>query len=173
MAREASSKVTLTHEVVERVTGIGVGERAVALPHRIQHTSEASNGTGTGQVDRVWSDSGSVTSGTPVAIDVLGDLDSVLTGDSVDFVRLTGITVIHRGGAGDLRIGGAAANGLAGWISDAGEYVAIGAGGKFHVSSPGAGWTPVAGTGDLLQLAASAGTVQYDIILEGRSAAPS
>lgn len=128
------------------------------------------SGTGSNQFDRVYTDT-QTASGSAVTYDVLGALSSVLTGDAISFVTLCGIFIKNKSTTSTevLSIGGGS-NPIAGLWGAGGDLVKIGPGGLFVWLDPVDGITPVAGTGDILQIDPGADTIAFDLVLLGRSA---
>lgn len=171
MASNVQVKVTMRVEAQEMETGIGVGAGSSYMRHVAEAALTLENGTAASQCDVVWSASSSVTSGSPATIDMRGSLTSVLTGDAVNFVEVVGFFVKNKSTtAGQtLEIGGGS-NSFSTWAGGAGDTVLVGAGGAMYISAPIDGYATTAGTGDILQVKSTTGTVAYDVIVFGRSA---
>lgn len=140
------------------------------LTHLIALALTLVDGTTDGtQVNRVWSDSGSVAAGVPVEIDLLGLLTSQLDGSTVSFVDMVGVFIKILTGSGNLEIG-AGSNPWITWLKATGDAVVItGANAVFVWLCPN-GKAPTATTGDILTLTSSSGTITYEIAIIGRSA---
>ena len=162
-----SANVALGWQVVEE-SAMDLG--TAKLTHTIgSMLSAMSNGTTDGtQINRVWSDSGSVVNGAPVDLDLMGSLTSQLDGTTISFVDVVGVFIKYKSGTGDLTIG-QGSNPWITWLAATGDGVVIGPNGVFVWFSPN-GKSPTAGTGDILRLASSSGTITYDIMIIGRSA---
>src|SRR5687767_7922950 len=96
MARQARGKLRMEMSIIESNTAQGIGGLTAQLGHIVVHEREMENGTSDGQIDRVWSTdpTGSVTAGTPVAVDLAGSLNSQLdSGVTVVVVDVVGLMV--------------------------------------------------------------------------------
>lgn len=127
------------------------------------------SGTGLNQADVIFSDTRS-TAGTD-SLDMVGGglLDNL--GNVWAPARLKGIIVVAAAAnPGNVLLRRPAANGVP-FLTAAADEAPIHPGGIFVLLAPSAaGYVVTAGTGDLIDLAASAGTVTYDIYLIGASA---
>jgi hypothetical protein len=121
-------------------------------------------------MDRVWATDAGFTT-TPTDLDLLGSLASNLNGQATDFVETNIIAVQNEGttAAQNLQIG-AGANPFAGPFLAAGDGITLGPNGLFLWIDPQDGKAPVAGTGDILRIVASAGTPAGEALIVGRSA---
>jgi hypothetical protein len=119
-------------------------------------------------MDRIHSDAITVTS-TPTDVDLAGSLSSEVGGGTTTFVKVSLIYVKNKSpsGSGNVLIGGDA-NALP-FFSAANDVLVLPPGGVFLWHAP-PGVTVTAGTGDILQLAASTGSVELEYIVGGRSA---
>ncbi len=170
MARQARMTLEVRLIVDESATTpAGAGDEVARLRHQILYSKELTSGTTDAtEVDRVWSSSASLTA-SPTDLDLLSattsKLDSGLTNGFVDLVCLA---VANDGAAGDIQVG-AGSNPVAGvWLA-AGDGVAVKPGGFFLWVAP-SGIAPVAGTGDILRLVTSSGTIAGRAMIVGRSA---
>lgn len=126
-------------------------------------------GTGLNQADVIFSDTRS-TAGTD-SLDMVGGglLDNL--GQTWAPARIKGIIVVAAAAnPGNVLLRRPASNGVP-FFTAAADEVPIHPGGIFVLLAPSAaGYVVTAGTGDLIDLAASAGTVTYDIYIIGASA---
>jgi hypothetical protein len=126
-------------------------------------------GTGLAQADVIFSDS-RTTAGTD-SLDMVGGglLDNL--GNVWAPARIKGIVVVTpTTNPGNVLLRRPAANGVP-FMTAAADEVPIHPGGIFLLWAPSAaGYVVTAGTADLIDLAASAGTVAYDIYIIGASA---
>lgn len=126
------------------------------------------SGTGAGQADVIFSDTRS-TAGTD-SLDMVGGglLDNL--GNVWAPARIKGIIVVAAAAnPGNVLLRRPAANGVP-FFTAAADEVPIHPGGIFVLMAPSAaGYVVTAATGDLIDLAASAGTVSYDVYLIGGS----
>lgn len=121
----------------------------------------AGGATTSGSADILYARQHSITSGVVLSLDLSGSLTQP-DGSTAVFVEVTAILIKHISGAGYLTIGGGS-NALAGVTGFAGS------GGMFCFSHD-TGAPVAAGTADILQVAASSGTVVCDIVIVGRTA---
>lgn len=130
---------------------------------------DLASGTGLGAADVVFSDTRS-TAGTD-SLDMVGGglLDNL--GNTWAPARIKAIIVVApANNPGNVLLRRPASNGVP-FFTAAADEVPIHPGGIFVLVAPSAaGYAVTAGTGDLIDLAASAGTVFYDIYLIGASA---
>lgn len=129
---------------------------------------DLTNGTGAGQANAMWSDRRTLTTGANEDLDLAGVLVSEL-GTTLTFTKIK--AVIVKGATANttnLTISRPASNGLA-IFAAAGDAITVKPGGLFvHVDPSLAGVTVTAATGDLLNIANSAGaSATYDIIVIG------
>lgn len=166
MAREASGTLSVNCNISERSTAVGVGDGTTTLVHSLLYEKVLANGTSDGQIDRIHSESLSVTT-TPTDYDLSGSLTSDTGAGTTSFVDLTGIIITNDSSSGDLQVGGDAAS--IPLFGAAADYILIKPGGIFVWYAP-AGIAVTNTTADVLQIAASTGTVTGKMVLFGRSA---
>lgn len=128
------------------------------------------SGTSANQFDVVYSDSHSAAAAVKT-YDLLGSLASVLTGAAISFVTLNAVIIKNKSTTSTeiLSIGGGS-NPVAGLWGASGDIIKLGPGGLFVWFDPVDGIAPVAGTGDILQIDPGADTIEFDLLLLGRSA---
>ena len=151
----------IAYETQTKDTGVA------SLRHLEEVLEELPTGTASGQMDRVWSDKRNLAA-TSETLDVLASLTSQLDGSTLSFVELNLVYIRHRSASGDLKIGGG--SNVLPLFDNTSDILPIKPGGYFLWFAPNDGITPVAGTGDLLQVDAGAATIDYTVILGGRSA---
>lgn len=166
MPREVSGRVRLEIDLQERNTLVGDGTKTAVLAHQMVVDKVISNGLGDGQMDRVHSQALSVTT-TPTDVDLAGSLSSAIGAGTTTFVDVSMIAIRNTSTSGNLVVGGDA-NFLP-FLGGATHTLIIPPGGVFYWEAP-PGVTCTAGTGDILQIAASSGTVTGVLIVGGRSA---
>lgn len=166
MAREASGTFRVSVDVNERSTGLGVGDAVASMVHTIGFEAQMASGTSDGQIDRVHSVALSVTT-SPTDYDLSGSLTSALGGATTSFVDLVGIVITNTSTSGNLLVGGDAAS--VPLFSAVNDVIVVGPGGVFAWYAP-AGIGVTNSTADVLQIAASTGTVTGKMVLIGRSA---
>lgn len=127
-----------------------------------------SDGTGSSQADKIFADT-RTTAGND-DIDLAGVLIDDL-GVALTFVKVKGLFVANAStSGGNAVIGNAAANGFIGPFGAAAHTIAVPAGQFMGITFGTTGWTVTAATADILRVAASAGTITYDILIIGTSA---
>lgn len=165
MAREAKARLELKLSAEEFETDLGAGGGRSRLAHLVELVADLLNGTDDGEIDRVYSDELTVTT-TPTDLDFVGGVTSKLNGQTVTLAEIVAVIVVNESAAGDVIVGG-----------DANAIPIFGAATHTRPVKPGgadvwyapAGVALVAGTGDILQLAASAGSVDCKVAVLGRS----
>jgi hypothetical protein len=164
MARVAQGKVKFGVSILEGSTGQGNGSQTVATPHGSQVEFTLEDGTDDGEIDRVYSGRITLTT-TPTSLDLSGSLAGVVTG-TVVLAEIVGCRIRNRSAAGNVLVGGGS-NQIPKF--DTSFKVPVGPRGVIQWHDP-SGVTVTAATGDILTLAASAGSVDCEITLWGRSA---
>lgn len=165
MAREAFGRLRVDIEVTERNTQIGGGSDAASMIHRFLVDSVLNNGTSDGQVDRAYSEALSLTT-TPTDFDVSGSIASDIGAGTVVLAEVVCVAISNTSESGDIVFGGD--TNFVTITGAAAHTLAIKPGGLMLLYAP-KGYAVVAGTGDILQLAASAGTVTGKMLILGRS----
>jgi hypothetical protein len=141
----------------------------------IQRGQAFDAGTGAGQVDRVFSDTRTLTASSSEDLDLAGALTDALGGTTV-FARIKAILVAAAAGNTNNVIVGGVANAWATLLSPAATgLITLRPGAGFAAWCGGAdatGFAITAGTGDLLHVANSAAgtSVTYDVVVIGCSA---
>lgn len=161
----------ITEIVNETNPDQGIGQVPSSLSHDVSYTVEQTSGTAASEQDLVWSDRDSVANGAPDTFDLSGGLTSKLDGSAVTFVEVTDLWIRNKSTTTgeNLQVGGGS-NPWVTWVGASGDIVIVPPGGILKLSSPIDGFGVTAGTGDILQIASSSGTISYDIKIEGRSA---
>jgi hypothetical protein len=164
----------LSATVALTVSGRHTGSGDLGTPSQsISLSAEASltDGTGTGQADRVWSDERTLAASGTEDIDLAGVLEDAF-GAGATFAKLKAVVIkAADGNTNDVQITRPASNGAPLFLA-AGDGIAVRPGGCFAWFCEGTGLTVTAGTGDLLTFTNSgAGTgVTYEIVVIGVSA---
>jgi hypothetical protein len=132
-------------------------------------TVQLDSGTGLGQADVIFSDTRSTAATDSLDVAGGGLLDNL--GNVFAPARIKGLIVVAAAAnTGNVLFRRPAANGVP-FMTAAGDEIPIHPGGIAVILAPSAaGYVVTAGTGDLIDLAASAGTVAYDIYIIGASA---
>lgn len=168
-------KAQILLEFFESATGdLGEG----VFPQRWYPNSDAAanggkftraNGSGSGQVQVLYSDSNSVANGAPVTYDLRGALASAFGVAALAFNPLVGIAVRNKStAAGEKLQIGAGSNPITTLWGASGDIGIAGPGGFFLTESPIDGFATTAGTADILQIAAASGTISFDLVIWGR-----
>lgn len=142
-----------------------------AQPHKLDYSKTVTSGTGSDQADLVWSDERTVASGTPDLLDLRGVLASALN-SGINFVKITGIVIRNKSTTTGqtLSIGNGGNPFFTGLFGAGAHTLTVGPSGAFGWYSPIDPATTVAGTGDILQIVASSGSITYQIEIIGRTA---
>lgn len=167
MALAASGKLRVTLDLKEFSTSLGVGDATARCDHFLEFAAELANGTADGEMNRVYSAAVALTT-TPTDVDLSGALSSVLaTGTTVSFVDLVGVFIVNTSTSGNIEVGGDA-NGVPAFGAT-NDIIRVLPGGCIFWYAP-TGVAVTNSTGDILQLAASTGTVNCKIVIWGRNA---
>jgi hypothetical protein len=148
-------------------------QTAVATLNRAGGVS-LDNGTGSGQADKVWADTRTLTASATEDIDLAGAAILDAFGVAAVFARVKALFIqANPANTNNVLVGGVT-NGWATLISPAATgVVTVRPGGGFAAwSGDATAFAVTAGTGDLLHIANSAGgtSVTYDIVVIGSSA---
>jgi hypothetical protein len=121
-------------------------------------TASFTPGVGTGQADKFYSKTRTITASSSENLDLAGVLPDPF-GATLTFVKVKAIYIsAAASNTNDVCFGGAASNGFLGPFADATDIHCVRPGGFEVISNP-VGWTVVAATGDLLKVAnSSSGT---------------
>lgn len=126
-------------------------------------------GTGANQSDLIFHDTRTATA-APDDLDLAGGLTDPL-GNTLTFAEITGIFIHNKSEtATEVLSIGADANGLVNWVGAVNDIVKIGPEGILFVWNPRDGYAVTADTGDILQVDPGADTIEYDVVIIGRSA---
>lgn len=125
------------------------------------------SGTGSGQVNEIWTDERAISSSSSESLDLAGSLTNAV-GGTITFATVKAI-IIESATANtvDITVGNAASNGFTGPFGGATHTVAVRPGGVAMFVAPKTGWTVTASTGDLLKVAAGAADITYRITIIG------
>lgn len=145
------------------VTGLGVRE----FKHALDFANIYASGISDSQNDLAYSDTRTISGAYTYDLTALtSQMDSV----AVSFAEVTWIIVETKNtNTATLTIGGGS-NPFIGIWTATGDGCKIGASGLFVWGSPVNGVAPVAGTGDIITLTPSTGSIEYKILILGRSA---
>lgn len=129
------------------------------------------DGAGASKSEAVWHDQRTISASSNEDIDLAGALTDMF-GTTVTFTKLKAIVVFaHAANTNNVEVTRAGTNGVP-FMLAAGDGMAIKPGGIFVLIDPSSGgYAVTAGTGDLINIANSAGDsgVTYDIILVGET----
>ena len=130
---------------------------------------DVTDGTSAEQIDLLWHDQRSVSTGGEEHD--LGDgtlIDSF--GVACAFAEVRFLVVKQVSGSGSVIVGGAATDEWTGWVGAAGDTVTVPVGGTMSLYTPTNNTYDVSGSSNHLKIASSSGTVTYDIYIGGTSA---
>lgn len=132
--------------------------------------AQLASGTGSGQVDRVFTDQRTLSASANEDLDLAAALTDAF-GATITFAKVKAILIIaDAGNTNNVQVTRPGSNGVPAFLA-AGDGVAIKPGGAFLLYDP-VGITVTAGTGDLINVANSGGStgVTYKVIILGTSA---
>jgi hypothetical protein len=162
MARVVTGTARLKIDVTQASTGVGLNKTAT-LTHPVLFERTCATGTSNGELDRVYASQLSLTT-SPTDLDLAGSLaDPLNAAVTVVFADIQWLCIRNTATAGNVVVGGDAADF---GVDDPG----IPPGGCLFIDSGTAGRAVTGASNDVLQLAASAGTVTCDVLVAGRSA---
>jgi len=126
------------------------------------------DGVGLNQCNQHWHDQRTGVGTGGENLDLAGVLVNGL-GQTATFARIKLICVFAAlANSGNVQVGGHATLAFINWVASATDIINVRPGGLFLLAAPDAtGYAVTAGTGDLLTVKASSGTVSYDIVLVG------
>jgi hypothetical protein len=146
-------------------------------PSRPSSAPPTSPGPAPGQVDRVYTATGTLAGSATANIDLAGSITDALGNTAVTFARIKSVQIIAaaaNASGNNLQVTRPASNGVALFMA-AGDGIELRPGAAFSWASGTADATGVAvtgGTGDLITLTNSAGTntISYTVVITGCSA---
>ncbi len=159
-------RMKLEIEIVEQHsdTDLGAATRVhKALGPRIR---EWSSGTGTDQIDRVYSDTMQLAAATQ-SKDMSGSLASKLDGTTVTFARVKGLYVRNKSTTDTLTVSG---NGVSAFCGGTSPTLVLRPGEEVCFACSGTGHTVTNSTQDTLTFDPSSATFEADVIIWGTSA---
>lgn len=145
----------------------------VTFPYTTTASAAYTAGTGAGQVDKVFTDTRTLTASATEDLDLAGSLTDIF-GATITFARIKAIHVsAAAGNTNNVQVTRPASNGVP-WLMAAGDGIALRPGAWNTWGSGAADATGVvvtAGTGDLITFTNSAGTtgVTYTVVILGCS----
>ncbi len=171
MARQVYTTVHVVVRVEERETDSAGGFGSVGrVLHELAYDKEWLSGNdAVGKCDRVHADAVTYST-TPTDVDLTAALDGFGVSSSfVGGVAVLAVVNDATSGSGHLAVGGDA-NAFAGFVGAANDLNKVYAGGLLLMVAPLTDVVPVADTGDIVQIAASAATIAGRHLVVGRSA---
>ena len=158
-------------------TGTAIVGGTPTYPFASSFSAAYQSGTGAGQVDRVYTATGTLAGSATTNIDLAGSITDALGNTSISFARIKSVQVIAaaaNASGNNLQVTRPASNGVALFIA-AGDGIELRPGAAFSWATGMADATGVAvtgGTGDLITLTNSAGTntISYTVVITGCSA---
>lgn len=173
VTRTLSSTLGITVTANNTNTGTPLVSTSVADNLQRTVTISLSTGTSADQADRVYQFNETLAASGTRDLDLSGSLTDSL-GQTVVFVEVTSIVLINKATvAGSDLLLGAGSNPMVNWVETGGDRVRVKAGGFMALGCRyDPGYAITAGTGDILRITNESGsaTVEYDIIIVGRSA---
>lgn len=166
--------MTLTTTITSQVQAKHVGSTDLSSlvdTLDLSKRTDLSSGTAANQADLIWHDRRTLSASANEDLDLAAALSDAF-GTTLTFVKLKYIRVIAAAAnTNNVNVTRPASNGVPVFLA-AGDGMPVLPGGTFEWVAPGAGVTVTAGTGDLINIANSAGStsVTYDIVIIGTSA---
>lgn len=127
------------------------------------------DGVGANQANRVWSDTRTIAASGTDSLDLAGTLTDAF-GATFTLARVKALMIAASPNNANNVVVGAGSNAWSTWLGGTNPTVTVRPGGMLLVVAPDAtGYAVTAGTGDILQVANSAGgtSVTYDVIVMG------
>lgn len=144
--------------------------REISDSSGVSFTLDLTDGVGTDQVNRLYYDRRTLSSGTTLDYDLTASLTN-RRGESLTFARVKLIMVSNYETASGriITVGGHPTAAMTGWVGAANDVIKVDAGGSFFLTCPTAtGWVITNGTSDQLRVVTSGGgTVTYDLVIMG------
>ncbi|WP_431861371.1 hypothetical protein [Azospirillum sp.] len=162
---------TATVKVAVKSTMVNSGTLSTATaPLDFSASYTLANGTAADQANHFFAATYTGVDSTGNSHDLAGGLTDAF-GSTTTFTAIKTLVVKAAStNSGNVIVGGAASNAFASMFGDATDKVALKPGGILVLHDPSAaGYAVTAGTGDLLKIAASSGTVDYDLVLIGEA----
>lgn len=163
----------LTSKLVATLTGTAPAglPGTPVVPLAVTDTFRLTTGTGTGQADKMWASTRTLTASATEDIDLAGvltdQLGAALTVVKLKLLRITA----DAANTNNVNVTRPASNGVPLFLA-ASDGIPVLPGGIFEWCAPGAGVTVTPSTGDLVTITNSAGStsVVYNIVVIGTSA---
>jgi len=167
-----TARVTATHTGAAPTNDLGTltsASQVLDISSQLNFTS----GTGAGQVDRIFSDTRTITASSTEDLDLAGVLTDSF-GSTITFARIKGIYVAAASANTNNVVVGAGTNPWLTMLNSTGT-ISLRPGAVFLASIGSAdttGWAVTAATGDILKVAnsSSGSSVTYNIVILGCSA---
>lgn len=136
------------------------------------YTHTFTNGSGANQVDRIYTETRTITASSSATLDLAGVLADPF-GATITFARIKAILIFaDAANANNVVMGAAASNQFVGPFGDASDTLSTKPGGTTVLIAPDAtGWPVTGGSTDQLKFANSAAgtSVTYDLVILGSS----
>lgn len=164
--------MSLTATIGMKFAGKFVSEldvNSAEYPFSLSSNFTFANGTGANQANQVFTDTRTIAASGNEDLDLAGSLSDAF-GNTITFTKVKAIHVItDAGNTNNVEVTRPASNGLPMFMA-AGDGISLGPGWSTTIVAPtAAGITVTAGTGDLINIANSAGStsVTYTIVIIG------
>ena len=164
MALTAAVRAGISAEQTNPID-LGTGK----IPIELAAVLDFTDGTGAGQVSKVWSDRRTLAASATENLDLAGGVTDAF-GNTLTFATIKGIMIkAADANVNDVVVGGAGSNTFVGPFADATDKIKVRPGGVQLNAQRGTGWTVTAGTGDILLMANGAGSTEvvYEIVIVG------
>jgi hypothetical protein len=169
MGTALRSKLLIMLSILETGSGDLVSPRGThVFPPPGAQDLQYETGTDNSEIDRVWSDTRSAAASAD-DLDLRGSLASAIDGAVLNFAEVCCIAIRNRSSTGTLSIGGGS-NPFISWLGASGDIIKVPPGGILFLFNPVGGFATTAGTADILRIDPGADTIEYDVLIAGRSA---
>ena len=164
----ARSDIDIDVKILEYSAPGGAGAQGGSLKHVVDFSKDWTSGTTADKADLVWSVNDASFTTTPTDYDLRGGTLSKLDGSGVPMVEVVCVAVKNESTSGNLLVGGDA-NAIP-FFSATNDVAVVPPGGLLVLCTGNdPAYAVTAGTGDILQIASSTGTVVGDVVVLGRS----
>lgn len=167
----ANSASLILSQIAAQFLESGFGSFAPAAGFPINLTYPGVNlqytgGNGAGQFNNIYAASLSVTNGTPLLLDLNGGTLKNPDQSVIAATDILGLVVVHKSVAGNLTLGGGSNDISTIWGASGTEIILPG-GFSAKGCSLATGFVVTPSTAHILQIVASAGTINFDIAIIG------
>ena len=162
-----SNQLALTINKTANISGAGV----LVWPFTLPNTEAVlTDGTGAAQADLFCEIAGSVTSGTPVDYNLSNSSLENAFGEGIAFASIVYLFLRNTSSSGVLTLG-AGTNPITSFWAASGDGIKVQPGGEISFRATGtSAYAVTASTADILRVTSSSGTINYHLVMVGRTA---